>query len=253
VRIVRFTAGGKTQYGALEGPQIAEYTGTPFGPFRRTRRRHALRQVVLLSPVLPTKIVLAACNYRDRLAELGLAPPQEPVLFIKPPSTLVGPDDAIVVPAELDAHYEGELAAIVRTHCRNVSAERAREHVLGYTCLNDVTAVDRETKDGSHVGAKAHDTFCPVGPCIATDVDPCALVVETLLNGRVRQHGPTSDLVYSLDDLVARVSRIMTLFPGDIISTGTPAGPGPMVGGDKVEVRIDGIGTLCNPVVKLQA
>ena len=252
MQIVRFNIDGKTRYGTLEGPAIVEYTGTPFSLFRRGRRRYALRQVVLLAPVVPGKIVGLGLNHREHAAELGLAPPSEPMIFFKPVSALVGPDDPIVYPAQAArVDYEAELAIVIKRRCYKVPASRALEHVLGYTALNDVTARDIQERDGHPSRAKAFDTFCPLGPCIATDVDPHALAVETWVNGAVRQSGSTKDLVFPVEEIVARLSEVMTLLPGDVIATGTPAGIGPLEPGDRVEVRIQGVGSLRNPVVRL--
>jgi 2-keto-4-pentenoate hydratase/2-oxohepta-3-ene-1,7-dioic acid hydratase in catechol pathway len=252
MRIVRFKVDGKTRYGVLEGAYVVEYSGTPFSAFRRGRRRYPVRQVVLLAPVLPSKIVAIGLNYRDHAAELGLSIPAEPVIFLKPVSALIGPDDPILYPPQSQrVDHEAELAIVMRRRCRNVPAGRAREHVLGYTCLNDVTARDLQMKDRQPVRAKAFDSFCPIGPCVATDIDPNAVAIEAYVNGELRQSSNTKELIFSVEDIVARVSEIMTLLPGDVIASGTPAGVGPLVPGDRVEVRIQGIGSLQNPVVKV--
>lgn len=252
MRIVRFKAAGKTRYGALEGTRVVEYAGTPFGAFKRGRRSFVLSQVVLLAPVVPPKIVAIGLNYRDHAEEVGMPIPAEPYIFFKPVSALIGPNDPIVLPAVSErVDYEGELAVVIKKRCRNAPADRAREYVLGYTCLNDVTARDLQRRDGQPCRAKAFDTFAPLGPCIATDIDPDALEIETYLNGERRQASTTKMFIFPVEDLVARVSQVMTLLPGDVISTGTPAGIGPLQPGDRVEVRIEGIGTLRNSVVKL--
>jgi 2-keto-4-pentenoate hydratase/2-oxohepta-3-ene-1,7-dioic acid hydratase in catechol pathway len=252
MRIVRFRVGDKIRYGALEGNRVVEYSGTPFSAFRRGRRRYAASQVVLLAPVLPSKIVAVGLNYRDHAHELGLGVPDEPIIFLKPVSALVGPDDPIVYPPQSRrVDYEAELAIVMKRRCRSVPATRAREYVLGYTCLNDVTARDLQARDRQPVRAKAFDTFCPLGPCIATDIDPNAVTIETYVNGERRQCSTTKELIFPVEDLVARVSEIMTLLPGDVIASGTPAGVGPLQPGDRVEVRIEGIGSLVNPVVKV--
>jgi len=252
LRIVRFKVGGTTRYGALEGSSIIEYTGTPFMIFRRGRRRYPLKHVVLLAPVLPSKIVTIGLNYRDHAAKLGLAIPDEPGIALKPTTTLSGPDDPIVCPPiSARVEHEAELGVVIKRRCHDVPVPRARECVLGYTCLNDVTARDLQEKDGSDARAKAFDTFCPIGPCIATDVDPNALTIEAYVNGELRQSSNTKDMIFPIEDIVARVSQIMTLLPGDVIATGTPAGIGPLQPGDRVEVRIESIGSLTNPVVRL--
>ncbi len=249
---VRFKAAGKTRYGVLDGAVVVEYTGTPFMLFRRGRRRYPLRQTVLLAPVVPSKIVAVGLNYRDHAVELGLPLPEEPHMFLKPTTTIVGPDDPIVYPPQsARVDHEAELAVVMKRRCRNVPAERAREYVLGYTCLNDVTAHDLQQRDGMPSRAKAFDTFCPIGPCIATDIDPNAVAVEAYVNGELRQSSSTKELIFPVEEIIARVSEVMTLLPGDVIATGTPPGAGPLQPGDRVEVRIEGIGSLRNSVVKL--
>jgi 2-keto-4-pentenoate hydratase/2-oxohepta-3-ene-1,7-dioic acid hydratase in catechol pathway len=252
MQIVRFRAGGKTRYGALEGSGVVEYSGTPWSVFKRGRRRYALRQVVLLAPTVPSKVVAVGLNYRDHAVEMSMPIPEEPRIFLKPVSAIIGPDDPIVLPPQsARVEHEAELAVVVKKRCRNVPAERIRDYVLGYTCLNDVTARDIQARDRGPTRAKAFDTFCPLGPCIATDIEPNAVTVEALVNGVVRQSGSTKDFVFPVEDLLARVCEVMTLLPGDVIATGTPAGVGPLSAGDRVEIRIDGVGALENPVVKL--
>ena len=252
MQIVRFRADGKTRYGSLEGSAVVEYSGTPWSTFQRGRRRYALKQVVVLPPTVPSKIVAVGLNYRDHAAEMDMPIPEEPRIFLKPVSAIIGPDDPIVLPPQSQrVEHEAELAVVMKKRCRNLTAERVRDHVLGYTCLNDVTARDLQARDRGPTRAKAFDTFCPLGPCIATDIDPNAVTVEALVNGVVRQSGSTKDFVFPVEDLVARVSEIMTLLAGDVIATGTPAGVGPLSAGDRVEIRIDGVGVLKNPVVKL--
>ena len=252
MKIVRFKAAGKTRYGVLEGTHILEYAGTPFGTFRRGRTRYLVRQAVLLAPLLPGKIVGIGLNYRDHAEEMGLPVPTEPFIFLKPPSALIGPGDPIVYPPQSTrVEYEAELAIVIKKRNRHVPPERAREHVLGYTCLNDVSARDIQIRDGQLTLGKGFDSFCPLGPCIATDIDPGALDIESFLNGERKQASNTRNFLFPVEELVARVSAVMTLLPGDVIATGTPAGVGPMQPGDKVEVRIQGIGSLMNPVIKL--
>lgn len=252
MRIVRFRISDRTRYGVLDGMQVVEYSGTPFSGFRRGRQRHPVRQVVLLAPVLPSKIVLVGPSYREHAAELGMPVPSDPLITLKPVSALIGPDDPIVHPSlsgRLEA--EAELAIVMRRRCRNVARARARQHVLGYTCLNDVTARDLQEKDHVPGRSKAFDTFCPIGPCIATDIDPNAVTIETWVNGERRHAASTAELIFPVEELVTRVSEIMTLLPGDVIASGTPAGVGPLAPADRVEVRIEGIGTLANTVVKV--
>ncbi|MFQ5829733.1 MAG: fumarylacetoacetate hydrolase family protein [Candidatus Methylomirabilia bacterium] len=250
MRIVRFKAGGKVRYGILEGTHIVEYSGTPLGTFKRGRKKFPLKQVVLLAPVLPSKIVAVGRNYRDHAEEVNLPVPEEPILFIKPSTSLVGPGDPIVYPPvchRLD--YEAELAIVIKKRCRSVPEERAAEFILGYTCLNDVTARDLQHKDGQWSRAKSFDTFCPIGPCIATHMNANAVDIEAYLNGEQKQSSNTKHFIFLVESLVAYVSEVMTLLPGDVISTGTPAGVGPMRPGDEIEIRIEGIGSLKNRVV----
>jgi 2-keto-4-pentenoate hydratase/2-oxohepta-3-ene-1,7-dioic acid hydratase in catechol pathway len=246
VQIVRFRVGDRTRYGVADGPVVIECAGTPWSLFRRGRRRYPLRQVVLLAPALPSKIVAVAPGAP------GGTGPGEPRLFFKPVSALVGPDDPIVAPAASGRlECEAMLAAVIRRRCRGVPAARAREYVLGWTGLNDVTARDVEARDGDFTRAKAFDTFCPVGPCIATDVDPHAATLETWVNGTVRATASTKDLASTVEDVLARVSETMTLLPGDVVATGAPAPPVPLAPGDRVEIRIEGVGSLRNAVVRL--
>ncbi len=252
MKIVRFRSGGKVRYGVLEGTQIVEYAGTPYGTFKKARKRYALRQVVLLAPVVPSKIVAVGLSYRDHADEMNLKAPEEPSIFLKPVSALCGPDDPIVFPAQAQrVDYEAELAIVIKKRCHQVPPERAREYVLGYTCLNDVTARDIQARDRHPTRAKAFDSFCPIGPCIATDIDPNAAEIASYLNGERRQASNTKEFIFPVEDLVSRISAVMTLLAGDVIATGTPAGIGPMQPGDKIEVRIDGIGSLKNPVIRI--
>ncbi len=252
MHIVRFRAGAKSRYGVLEGTHVREYLGTPFGTFTRGRTRFPVKQVVFLAPVVPSKIIAVGPNYRDHAEELGRPIPDEPPLWLKPVSALIGPDDPIVLPpASGRVDYEGELAIVIKKRCRNVPPARARECVLGYTCFNDVTARDVQRRDGQSTRAKAFDTFAPLGPCIATGVDPDAVEIETWVNGERRQASSTKLAVFPADDVVAHVAHVMTLLPGDVIATGTPFGIGPMQAGDRVEVRIAGVGTLRNSVVRI--
>lgn len=252
MQIVRFRVDGRTRYGVLEGGGVVEYTGTPWSLFRRGRRRYSLRQVVLLAPVLPGKIVGMGLNHRDHALSLGRNVPDEPVLFFKPTSALIGPDDPIVSPPPC-AHLECEptLGAVMKRRCHNVPAARAREYVLGYAALNDVTARDVQARDGDWTRAKAFDTFCPLGPCIATDLDPNTATIETWVNGLLRRAGSTKELVLGLEDVIARVSEILTLLPGDVVATGTPGASGRVEPGDRVEIRVGGVGGLKNAIVKL--
>jgi 2-keto-4-pentenoate hydratase/2-oxohepta-3-ene-1,7-dioic acid hydratase in catechol pathway len=198
----------------------------------------------------PSKIVCVGTNYRAHAAEMGKPLPDEPLLFLKPPSAIIGPGQAIVRPRGYErVDYEGELAVVIGRRARRVPPERALEHVAGLTCLNDVTVRDLQKKDVQFTRAKGFDTFCPVGPRVASGLDPSRLRLETRVNGKVRQSSSTADLIFDVPALVAFVSRVMTLEEGDLISTGTPSGVGNLEPGDLVEVEIEGIGVLANPVV----
>ncbi|HJX85376.1 MAG TPA: fumarylacetoacetate hydrolase family protein, partial [Candidatus Angelobacter sp.] len=203
-------------------------------------------------PVHSSKIVCVGRNYRDHAKELGNEPPTEPLIFFKPPSSIIGPGEKIVRPKISErVDYEAELGVIIKTPCRNVREdEDVRRYILGYTCVNDVTARDLQKKDDQWARAKGFDTFCPVGPAVVSDLDPWkGIQVEARVNGAVRQSGNTKDFIFALDVIIRYISRVMTLFPGDLICTGTPAGVGPLVAGDEVEVSIAGIGVLKNSVI----
>jgi 2-keto-4-pentenoate hydratase/2-oxohepta-3-ene-1,7-dioic acid hydratase in catechol pathway len=222
----------------------------------RTRRIEslALEDAVLLPPVRPSKIVCVGRNYGEHAAELGHEVPKEPLLFFKPSSSLLAPGGVVRRPKLSErVDYEGELCVVIGKTCYQPAAdEDVRPYILGYTCLNDVTARDLQNKDGQWARAKGFDTFCPVGPVVADGVglDPWAGVgVETLVNGAVRQAGNTRDFIFTLDVVIRYIAQVMTLFPGDLIATGTPAGVGPVVAGDVMEVRVEGVGTLRNSVV----
>lgn len=222
--------------------------GHPFGGARRTDQVAPLSSVRLLAPVIPTKILCVGRNYADHAKEMGGAVPDEPLIFSKPATAVIGPSDEIVLPSlSTDVHHEAELAVVVGRLTRNVAVQDALDAVLGYTCANDVTARDLQASDGQWTRAKGFDTFCPLGPWIATDADPAeGLAVRCEVNGEVRQDGTTADLVFDVAQLVAYCAAFATLLPGDILLTGTPAGVGPLNDGDAVTVSIAGIGELTN-------
>jgi 2-keto-4-pentenoate hydratase/2-oxohepta-3-ene-1,7-dioic acid hydratase in catechol pathway len=237
-------------YGLLEGEQICELSGVPWAPWSRSSHTWRLADVRLLAPVTPGKIVCVGRNYAAHAAELGNDVPKEPLIFLKPSSSIVGTGEPIVLtPYSQRVEHEGELAIVMGRRCSHLrDIDDALAHVLGYTCLNDVTARDLQKTDVQFTRAKGFDTFCPVGPHIQSDLDPTNLLVETYVNGKRRQSGNTSLMTYSCAYLVRWLSRMMTLHPGDVIATGTPAGVGPLVLGDTVEVRVADIGVLRNPV-----
>lgn len=246
------SAAGSTvpRYGLIEGENVVEITGVPWEGWSRGSRSSRVADVRLLAPVKPSKIVCIGRNYAAHAAELGNEVPKEPLMFLKPPSSIVGPEEAIVLTKySQKVEHEGELAIIIGRRCSQLSdGEDALSFVLGYTCLNDVTARDLQKSDVQFTRGKGFDTFCPVGPHIETALDPSNVLVETRVNGAVRQSGTTSLMVYPPAFLVRWISRMMTLMPGDVIATGTPAGVGPLVAGDTVEVSVAGVGVLCNPV-----
>ncbi|MCI0689084.1 MAG: fumarylacetoacetate hydrolase family protein [Sporichthyaceae bacterium] len=257
MRIARFsTPEGEPRYGVVEGEAgsevLAEIEGDPlYRPIQFTGDRHPLAEVRLLAPVIPrSKIVGVGRNYADHAAEMGAQPPAEPILFIKPNTAVIGPNDGISYPpASAEVHYEGELAVVIGRICRDVPLDRTGEVIFGYTCGNDVTARDLQRRDGQWARAKGFDTFAPLGPWIETEFDPTDQGLTTSLNGTPRQHGRTKDLIFSVPHLINYISQAFTLLPGDVIFTGTPAGVGSMRPGDEVSVSIDGIGTLTNRVI----
>ncbi len=246
--IARIQHDGRVRYGAVEGDRIRFIAGSPFA--RRVRpggRPIPLDRVTLLAPCLPTKIIGVGRNYAAHAKEMGAAPPAEPLFFLKAPSALLDPGGAIRCPALSGrVEYEGELAVVILRPIRDVSPAGVDGTALGYTCFNDVTARDLQQKDGQWARAKSFDTFAPCGPWIATDLDPEKLEVRTYVNGVLRQRAATSEMLFGIRELVSRLSRVMTLLPGDLIATGTPEGVGPLRPGDRVAVVIEGIGRLEN-------
>jgi 2-keto-4-pentenoate hydratase/2-oxohepta-3-ene-1,7-dioic acid hydratase in catechol pathway len=219
----------------------------------RTRRIEAipLDQAALLPPVRPSKIVCVGRNYREHAAELGHDVPQEPLIFLKATSAILAPGATVRRPKiSQRVDFEGELGVVIGKICYQPPADAdIRQYILGYTCVNDVTARDLQNKDGQWTRAKGFDTFCPVGPIVTDEIDPWAgIAVETRVNGEIRQQGNTRDFIFSIDAVIRHIAQAMTLFPGDLIPTGTPAGVGPLVAGDRVEVSVEGIGTLKNNV-----
>ena len=250
MRIARYSVEGDVSFGVVEGDEVASLASHPFGPLSFTGDRYPLSAVRLLAPVLPSKVVAIGKNYADHAREMGGEPPDSPVMFLKPSTAVCGAGDPIARPASVERlDYEGELAVVIGRLCRDVPASSALDVVLGYTCANDVTARDQQKADGQWTRGKGYDTFCPLGPWIETDLDPAASRVTTRLGDAVVQDAPTSLLLHDVPALVAYVSAVMTLLPGDVLLTGTPAGVGPMNVGDSVSVTVEGVGTLTNPVV----
>jgi 2-keto-4-pentenoate hydratase/2-oxohepta-3-ene-1,7-dioic acid hydratase in catechol pathway len=263
VRIARFTTGDDPRFGIVTGDiddfgipdedsVITALVGDPlYVGLQPTEEVVRLADARLLSPVLPrSKVVGIGKNYAAHAAEMGGEVPEEPLMFLKPNTSVVGPGDPVFYPRQSEnVHYEGELAVVISRICRDVPKEKATDVIHGYTIGNDVTARDLQKKDGQFTRAKGFDSFCPLGPWVETDLDVSDLRVQTFLNGEVKQDGRTSDLIFDVPTLVAYVTSVMTLLPGDVILTGTPEGVGPMNAGDEVEISIQGIGNLTNKVV----
>jgi 2-keto-4-pentenoate hydratase/2-oxohepta-3-ene-1,7-dioic acid hydratase in catechol pathway len=237
--------------GVISGETVREVSGDILGKWTATSRSWPLTDVKLLPPVTPSKIVALGRNYLDHAAEFNNAPPKEPLIFLKPPSSLLAPDDAIVLPPNVQRiDFEGELAVVISRECSQLrDGADLKPYIAGYTCLNDVSARDYQALDKQWTRAKSFDTFCPLGPVLETEYDVAHGTVETLLNGVRKQYAPLTDMLFPVDVIIPWVSRVMTLLPGDVIATGTPAGVGPMKAGDVVEVVIPGVGSLRNPVV----
>jgi 2-keto-4-pentenoate hydratase/2-oxohepta-3-ene-1,7-dioic acid hydratase in catechol pathway len=249
VRIARFSVEGEVSFGVVEGGEVAALASHPFGPLSFSGDRYPLDAVRLLAPVIPSKVVAIGKNYADHAREMGGEPRADPVMFLKPSTAVVGPGDPVAYPPSAGrVDYEGELAVVVGRLARDVPVAAALDVVLGYTCANDVTARDQQLADGQWTRGKGYDSFCPLGPWIETALDPAASRVTTTLNDEVRQDAPTSLMLHDVAALVAFVTSVMTMLPGDVILTGTPAGIGPMVVGDTVSVTVDGVGTLTNRV-----
>lgn len=249
VRIGRFRRQGEIFFGVVDGDQVFPVAD----PFQFTEpatgQRLAMPELEVLAPCLPGKAVCVGLNYRDHTRELGLALPEEPVLFLKPSTAVIGPGEPIIYPAmSRQVDYEAELAVVIKKKARHVKEEEVAAYVLGYTCANDVTARDLQRKDGQWSRAKSFDTFLPLGPYIVTDLDPDRQEVSLYLNGELKQDSSTARLIFSVPRLVSFITHVMTLLPGDVILTGTPAGVGPIYPGDTVEVVISGIGRLVNRV-----
>jgi 2-keto-4-pentenoate hydratase/2-oxohepta-3-ene-1,7-dioic acid hydratase in catechol pathway len=268
VRIARFTRGGDPVYGVVQGELdsfgqpsddtvIIELAGDPmYAGIQITRKEHRLADVRLLAPVIPrSKVVAIGKNYGAHAAEMGGEAPAEPLMFLKPNTAVVGPGDQVFYPPQSQrVDYEGELAVVIGRICRDVPPEQATDVIFGYTIANDVTARDLQRSDGQWSRAKGFDSFCPLGPWIEDDLDPQHVAegirLQTHLNGDLVQDGSTKDLIFDIPTLVAYISSVMTLLPGDVILTGTPEGVGPMQVGDEVEVSIEGLGALTNTVVE---
>jgi 2-keto-4-pentenoate hydratase/2-oxohepta-3-ene-1,7-dioic acid hydratase in catechol pathway len=259
VRIARFSVDDEPKYGVVESDDPEGLVGTVavldsdplYRPVQFTGEQLQLADVRLLAPVIPrSKVVGVGRNYQAHAAELGNEVPAEPLIFLKPNTSVIGPRDGIVYPEQTNnLHFEGELAIVIGRICRDLPKERADEVIFGYTVANDVTARDLQKSDGQWARAKGYDTFCPLGPWISTELDVSDVRVTTTLNGEPKQDGRTSQFIFDIPEVLAYITSFTTLLPGDVILTGTPAGVGPMLPGDEVAVSIEGLGTLTNKVI----
>jgi 2-keto-4-pentenoate hydratase/2-oxohepta-3-ene-1,7-dioic acid hydratase in catechol pathway len=251
MKIVRIKAGDDIAYGVADNEGVLVYNGSPFVAWEPTETVVPWPSVNLLAPVIPTKVLCVGRNYEDHAAELDKELPDEPMIFMKPATSVIGPNQAVVYPTlSQNVHHEAELAVVISRPARSVKAEDASQYIFGYTAANDVTARDLQRKDGQWTRGKGFDTFCPLGPAIETELDPLErLAVICRVNGELRQAGFTSDMVFGVAELVEYITAFTTLLPGDVVLTGTPSGVGPVEPGDVMEVEIDGIGTLTNRVV----
>lgn len=252
MKIVRFSDNGIKKYGVWQEETILGYQGSPFSEpalaqtnFRPDGSIYNLAEVRLLVPCEPSKIVCLGLNYMPHIEEKGFATPKLPILFLKPTTALIGPEEYVIkpnLPGPID--YEGELGVVIGKKAKDVAESEALEYILGYTCVNDVSARNAQEFDGQWTRGKGFDTFCPLGPCIETEGDPRNLKIETYLNEQLRQSGNTGDVIFGIQRVISFISEVMTLNPGDVIATGTPSGIGEMNAGDVVEIRIEGVGTL---------
>lgn len=239
------------RWGVIKDNRVQEISGEIASEWKLSGCEHPLNEIQLAAPIEPSKIVCVGRNYREHAAELGNAVPQEPLIFLKPPSSIIGPGEPIVLPGVSQrVDHEGELAVVIGRTCSRLSdGDDVRPYIFGFTCVNDVTARDIQKKEQQFTRAKGFDTFCPLGPVIETELDVSDVIVETFVNGQRRQSGRTSLMNFSVEYLIRWISRMMTLLPGDVIATGTPAGVSSLAEGDVVEVVVGGVGTLSNPVI----
>ncbi len=251
MRLVRYQIDDRDpRYGWVFEDRVGAIIGSPYEAFQRNEADIRLSEVNLLPPVLPTKIVCVGRNYAAHAEEHDAEVPDLPLIFLKPPSAVIGPEDRIVLPPQSQQiEHEAELAVVIGKEARWIHAEDALDYVLGYTVANDVTARDLQYRDGQWTRGKGFDTFCPIGPWVDTEFDPTDVMISCYVNEELRQMGSTRDMVFSIRQIITYITSVMTLFPGDLILTGTPSGVGPLAPGDRVSVRIDGLGELTNSVI----
>jgi 2-keto-4-pentenoate hydratase/2-oxohepta-3-ene-1,7-dioic acid hydratase in catechol pathway len=253
MKTVRFKVDETEHYGILDGNVITKLAQEPYDRIMPLDKTYDLNEVKLLAPCTPTKIVALGLNYKSHAEETHNPVPESPIIFIKPTTCIIGPEDNIVYPPSTTrVDYECELGVVIGKRMRMAAIDDVLDYVFGYTCVNDVTARDHQRDDVQWTRGKGHDTFGPIGPCIETELDPGNVVVSTYLNNALKQQQNTSDLIFSVPEMISFISGVMTLLPGDIIATGTPSGIGPMKPGDTVEIKIDPIGVLRNYVVAYQ-
>jgi len=251
MRIAKFSTGDRIAWGLVDGPELIVFRGHPiFQGYETTGERLALKDIQLLPPILPTsKIVCIGKNYADHAAEMGGEAPKEPLIFLKPTTSVIGPEEHIVIPAISNrVDHEGELAIVIGAVAKDVSLESADDYIWGYTIANDVTARDIQDLDGQWTRAKGFDTFCPLGPWVETEFSPDGQILETSVEGDIRQRASVDLLIHKVPRIIQHVSQAMTLLPGDVILTGTPAGVGPLKAGGEVKIKIEGLGELVNKV-----
>ena len=251
MRFIRYQTGADApRYGWVYEDRVGPIEGVPFGEFRRLEAETPLSMVRLLAPIQPGKIICVGRNYAEHAKEQNVEVPEIPLLFMKPPSAVIGPDENIILPPQSrQVEHEGELGVVIGRRGRWIPSEEALQYVLGYTVANDVTARDLQRRDGQWTRGKGFDTFCPLGPWIETELDPSDVMVQTRVNGEMRQMASTREMMFPIQQLIAFISSIMTLDPGDLILSGTPSGIGPLTAGDVVEVSVEGIGALRNPII----
>ncbi len=262
MKLARFSIDEKVAYGVVEGDKVFELAIDLFSEglenalpgivamAKEQGTPYQLKDIKLLAPTVPSKIIAIGLNYKAHAAEFDKELPEEPMFFFKPPTAVIGPGDNIVYPSHMShrVDYEAELAVVVGSEARNIPAYEARDYILGFTCFNDVTARDLQGRDKQYARAKGFDTFAPMGPWIETELDTGDVKIESFLNSEPKQNSSTNDMIFSVEELFSFVTQVMTLKPGDVIATGTPSGVGKMKPGDEVEVRVEGIGSLVNSV-----
>ncbi|MFH1429331.1 MAG: fumarylacetoacetate hydrolase family protein [Candidatus Margulisiibacteriota bacterium] len=252
IEFVRYKKHNEVRYGAVRNGNVLEIRGDIFGKYNVSSVEHSRDTLEILSPVSPTKIVAVGLNYIDHAQELNMEVPTEPLIFLKPSSSVISHDETIILPKSSErVDFEAELGIVIKKTAKNVSIKQAPDYILGYTCANDVTARDFQKQDGQWTRAKSFDTFCPIGPSIVSGIDTHGLSIQAILNGEVIQNSNTRKMIFKTDELVSYISSIMTLYPGDIIITGTPPGVDQLQDGDVIEINIEQVGTLRN-FVKLE-